>query len=334
MPHVTSACRLLPSGADGKRDVRVLSLEPRSLSDVADSFVAISEAATGSADLGKRLSASFLADVSAIASLCAAGSNDAAARPRRLRCVMLEWTDPLFDGGHWVPDMMAAAGLHPPTRSPGADSTMIQPEARARERALCSSPSLLAAAHCAQRLSADPTLMAQSCGPCLRPLSFRRRQKRRFFQGRRIRWPHPHRQCMYQARSFSTPTQPAVPAGPRSLQSGLLGGWLLRVRSLPQRVGRRGSLGETLVQSAEMRPGRASLRCQRQQARGGADCTLGHSSCSASLASACDAAALRRSSHITHVKVPAALHGCLRQTRSTRLPKMAFLVSCQRCYTS
>jgi iron complex transport system substrate-binding protein len=40
--------------------------------------------------------------------------------PRRV--VFLEWTDPLFCGGHWVPEMITLAGGHDPLGRPGADS--------------------------------------------------------------------------------------------------------------------------------------------------------------------------------------------------------------------
>src|SRR4051812_35813850 len=43
--------------------------------------------------------------------------------PRRV--VFLEWTDPLFCGGHWVPEMISAAGGHDPLGRPGADSVRM-----------------------------------------------------------------------------------------------------------------------------------------------------------------------------------------------------------------
>src|SRR5258706_263179 len=41
-------------------------------------------------------------------------------------CVtFLEWTEPLFCGGHWVPEMVTAAGGEDPLGQPGADSQRI-----------------------------------------------------------------------------------------------------------------------------------------------------------------------------------------------------------------
>lgn len=45
------------------------------------------------------------------------------APPRRV--VFLEWTDPLFCAGHWVPEMLAIAGGEDPLGRPGADSVRI-----------------------------------------------------------------------------------------------------------------------------------------------------------------------------------------------------------------
>ena len=45
-------------------------------------------------------------------------------RPRR-RVTFLEWTDPPFCAGHWVPEMIAIAGGEDPLGRPGADSVRI-----------------------------------------------------------------------------------------------------------------------------------------------------------------------------------------------------------------
>jgi iron complex transport system substrate-binding protein len=45
------------------------------------------------------------------------------APPRRV--VFLEWTEPLFCGGHWVPEMISAAGGNDPLGRPSADSVRM-----------------------------------------------------------------------------------------------------------------------------------------------------------------------------------------------------------------
>ena len=51
-------------------------------------------------------------------------------RPRRLQrapptVLVLEWTDPPFSAGHWVPDLVSAGGGRPVMGDPGADSQRL-----------------------------------------------------------------------------------------------------------------------------------------------------------------------------------------------------------------
>jgi len=80
--------------------VRIVSLEPRSLGDVLDNVQLVADLA-GIAARGRSVVAELRARIDAVA----AGTG--AARPR---VAVLEWVDPIFVGGHWVPDMIAAAG--------------------------------------------------------------------------------------------------------------------------------------------------------------------------------------------------------------------------------
>ncbi|HUR92355.1 MAG TPA: ABC transporter substrate-binding protein, partial [Gemmatimonadaceae bacterium] len=50
---------------------------------------------------------------------------DAVASAPRRRVVVLEWTDPPFCAGHWVPEMVALAGGDDPVGRPGEDSIRI-----------------------------------------------------------------------------------------------------------------------------------------------------------------------------------------------------------------
>src|SRR3954469_15350569 len=50
---------------------------------------------------------------------------DAVAGAPNRRVVFLEWTEPLFCGGHWVPEMIVAAGGFDPLGRPGADSVRM-----------------------------------------------------------------------------------------------------------------------------------------------------------------------------------------------------------------
>lgn len=89
--HVAAACSRLPGagGADSPA-VRVLNLEPHVLADVAATFPAVAEAATGSAAAGLRLAERFTADIARIASLCDAAA-EVPAGQRRMRAFLMVW---------------------------------------------------------------------------------------------------------------------------------------------------------------------------------------------------------------------------------------------------
>jgi iron complex transport system substrate-binding protein len=96
--HVEDALDYLGCRAD------VLSLDPHSLDDVLDSILAVGRR-TGVPDRAERLVAGLrarLADVAARVS-----------GRRRARVAIVEWVDPPFTGGHWVPDLVTAAGGEP-----------------------------------------------------------------------------------------------------------------------------------------------------------------------------------------------------------------------------
>jgi iron complex transport system substrate-binding protein len=117
-------CRVcaVPSGAVEEAldaigcHAQVLSLDPSRLDDVIEGIGTVGEA-TGTearaaavmADLRRRL-ASVRAQVAT------------KARPRVL---VLEWPDPLFNAGHWVPDMIVAAAGNPVLATPGESSRRL-----------------------------------------------------------------------------------------------------------------------------------------------------------------------------------------------------------------
>jgi iron complex transport system substrate-binding protein len=80
---------------------RVLSLDPLSLDDVLNDLVRVGEAA-GVADAGRRAHEEARRRLTAVARTVAG-----AARPRVLA---IEWLDPPFVAGHWVPEMISIAG--------------------------------------------------------------------------------------------------------------------------------------------------------------------------------------------------------------------------------
>lgn len=82
----------------------VVPLDPYSLVDVLATIGTVASAA-GVADRGVTLVASLRARLAAVAARVAG-------RPRPRVCVV-EWVDPPFTAGHWIPDLVRAAGGEP-----------------------------------------------------------------------------------------------------------------------------------------------------------------------------------------------------------------------------
>lgn len=93
---VRETARILP----GK--CTVLSLEPRDLNGVLESISAVAEL-TGVPDRGQALIESLRGRIQEVA----ARIRPSVVRPR---VFAVEWLEPLFVGGHWVPEMIETAG--------------------------------------------------------------------------------------------------------------------------------------------------------------------------------------------------------------------------------
>jgi iron complex transport system substrate-binding protein len=91
----------------------VLSLDPSTLDDVLDSIIAVGERA------GVPERAQFL--VAALRRRLA-GLAAAVAGRTRPRVAVVEWVDPPFVAGHWIPDLVRAAGGEPVAARPGQRS--------------------------------------------------------------------------------------------------------------------------------------------------------------------------------------------------------------------
>ncbi|MFJ6727843.1 cobalamin-binding protein [Streptomyces sp. NPDC091281] len=112
--RVGAAVRLLDAGT------RVLSLEPRTLDDVLDCLVTVGEV-LGVRERAVRRRAALrerLAEVRA-----------AVAGRERPRVVAVEWLDPLWPAGHWVPEQITAAGGTPLLAAPGEHTAPMTWEA-------------------------------------------------------------------------------------------------------------------------------------------------------------------------------------------------------------
>lgn len=82
-------------------EAEVLSLDPSTLSDVVGAVTAVA-AAAGVPERGQALTDALEARVDAVRRMTTAAG--------RRGVLELEWSDPPYLGGHWVPDMVDAAG--------------------------------------------------------------------------------------------------------------------------------------------------------------------------------------------------------------------------------
>jgi len=107
---VTDALDMLGCRAD------VVSLDPASLDDVIACIGQVG-AVTGTAAEADAIMRGLRERVERVR--VAVDGRD---RPRALA---LEWADPPFNGGHWIPDMLLAAGAEPVLSPPGARSRRL-----------------------------------------------------------------------------------------------------------------------------------------------------------------------------------------------------------------
>nr|WP_211177023.1 ABC transporter substrate-binding protein [Pseudonocardia acidicola] len=117
-------CRVcaLPSGAVDEAlatigcSADVLSIDPHTVAEVLDAITAVGRRA-GATAAAARLVAELDARLDAVAAAVAG-------RPRR-SALVLEWTDPPFVAGHWVPELIRRAGGEPVGCVDGGRSTTI-----------------------------------------------------------------------------------------------------------------------------------------------------------------------------------------------------------------
>ena len=91
----------------------VVSLDPHTLADVLDTVLLVGRR-TGTANRAEEL-------VNGLRTRLAAVAAAVAGRPRP-KVAVIEWVDPPFTAGHWVPDLVTAAGGEPVSGRPGEKS--------------------------------------------------------------------------------------------------------------------------------------------------------------------------------------------------------------------
>ena len=94
----------------------VISLDPRTLAEVLGDLVRLGEA-TGARESSEALVLELQARLNRV--------RDGVAGAPRPRVVALEWLDPPYAGGHWVPEMIALAGGRSVVGEPARDSRAV-----------------------------------------------------------------------------------------------------------------------------------------------------------------------------------------------------------------
>jgi iron complex transport system substrate-binding protein len=117
----------------------VVTIDPMTLEDVLGSIHVLGKV-TGNDDGAGQV-------VAALRSRLAAVKGAVAGRPRP-RVAVLEWTDPLFCAGHWVPDLVDAAGGSAVLGATGQRSHQIEPA-----QVIEAEPALVVVAPCGYRLA-------------------------------------------------------------------------------------------------------------------------------------------------------------------------------------
>jgi iron complex transport system substrate-binding protein len=118
-------CRVCaPSGDELTRAVRkfdvmpeVLFLTPRTIGEISDNVRTVGDA-IGRAGNARAIIADSESRLQRV--------KDAVRSGRKRRVVFLEWINPFFSAGHWVPEMISIAGGEDPLGRAGEDSVRIE----------------------------------------------------------------------------------------------------------------------------------------------------------------------------------------------------------------
>ena len=130
--HVEDALGYLGCQAD------VLSLDPHSLDEVLDSILTVGQR-TGVPERATRLVGDLRARLARVEA--------SVAGRRRPKVAVVEWVDPPFTAGHWIPDLVTAAGGLPVAADPGVPSVATSWDAIA-----AAEPELVVVAPCGYHL--------------------------------------------------------------------------------------------------------------------------------------------------------------------------------------
>jgi iron complex transport system substrate-binding protein len=148
-------CRVCaPSGDELTRAVRkfdlrpeVLFLTPRNIAEIVENIRAVGHA-IGRTDEAEALVRDHEERLERV--------RTAVAKALKRRVVFLEWTEPLFCGGHWVPEMITLAGGEDPLGRAGEDSVRMDWDDVAKAE-----PEMIIVSPCGYRLERAAELARQ-----------------------------------------------------------------------------------------------------------------------------------------------------------------------------
>jgi iron complex transport system substrate-binding protein len=130
--ELTRALRELPGNP------RVLRLTPQNLEQIYENILEVGDA-IGRRPAAEALVAKNRERIARVSALVAGA--------RVQRVAFLEWIEPVFCGGHWVPEMIALAGGKDPLGKPGTDSVRVS-----LDEVLETAPEIVIVAPCGYRL--------------------------------------------------------------------------------------------------------------------------------------------------------------------------------------
>ena len=109
--QVEAAARILEA------ETKVVSLEPNTLDQILENILLVGEI-TGSEARAREVVSGLRRRIEKIADIATKAQD-------RPRVFCMEWLDPIFVGGHWVPEMVALAGGQDGLGTPGEPSVQI-----------------------------------------------------------------------------------------------------------------------------------------------------------------------------------------------------------------
>jgi iron complex transport system substrate-binding protein len=122
----TSADVCLVSKASSSIDPTVISLSPHSLSDIVDCIRTVATACRVEESKTAAAVQDFTSRLERVQESAVAAATTSSAGGRGPTALVLEWLDPPFDGGHWIPEMLEIAGCTQALpQAPGSKSSVL-----------------------------------------------------------------------------------------------------------------------------------------------------------------------------------------------------------------